>query len=872
MEKIVVPSSWDFGEAIVKQVKMASAGLKGHDLSVLVKRAGAEFADKVSHIIMEPGEVPMHVIAMGATEGFGPNRNGDGFKEAALIRTHQTFLKNAKYYRHHKNKDKKISYGEVKLAFYNKPMRRVELLLGLNGTKELAEKRGTLVADKELDKIASGDDLAVSMACFTDPEFPILTKDRGYVGIANIRVGDEVWTAERRWKPVTKLNRRKYSGAICTLETNGLPFPLEVTADHPMLSVVFSGSRETAAVKSKAARYFKDTATFESAKKDWYHAECIGVGDRLLHAPIGRYPGFGALIDENMAAVCGYYAAEGSLQWNGEKPSTVVFTCNWADSAVRRIPKILQQLYPDTTVEISPKENSTEALDLLVHSSSLAAGIHNWFKAGCKSKLIAPEIFNASREVKLAFLGAWLDGDGWLDKKGIHWSTASVNLVLQGRDLLANLGIPSSIYKIDHTKCATSGYKGSGVEYTLNVCHLESWQLAGHSQKISEYPTVVSKRQKPATMRLCPDGLYALRVKKHTTSYVSDVTVYNFEVEGDESYSAAGLISHNCQVPNDVCSGCGNKARTRKDYCTEDTCKYGGCKSNLTKVANDGHILHVDNPDPSFFDISGVFNPADRIAYGNTVDFLRKAAGCETIGGAALAEAYSLVPPVDSLLRGYISERLETQIKAAYVLAAREDSYESLLLTKYADTLALAFRSCVQPETDLKPLGTVGTAKCASGLRALADTDSVLPVRDFLRLALGQNSEKLAALTAEVPGLLPGVYNRLIAGGSLVSELESNCLVPSQGSASGEQKLWAGKVAEDLSIAPENVMRRIQLSAIRGDTSPAQPQTFHKKASSSDLAEVWARRYAVYKLASFAGKVLKEPLTADMLVRQNYSN
>ena len=77
-----------------------------------------------------------------------------------------------------------------------------------------------------------------------------------------------------------------------------------------------------------------------------------------------------------------------------------------------------------------------------------------------------------------------------------------------------------------------------------------------------------------------------------------------------------------CRIPFDVCSGCGHKARTRAEYCKAATCKYGGCHDNLGKIAADGHILHVDNPNPSFFDISNVFRPADRTAYGVKADWL----------------------------------------------------------------------------------------------------------------------------------------------------------------------------------------------------------------------------------------------------------
>jgi len=37
--------------------------------------------------------------------------------------------------------------------------------VALNATKEAAERNGNLIADKELEKLASGKDLAVSMAC-----------------------------------------------------------------------------------------------------------------------------------------------------------------------------------------------------------------------------------------------------------------------------------------------------------------------------------------------------------------------------------------------------------------------------------------------------------------------------------------------------------------------------------------------------------------------------------------------------------------------------------------------------------------------------------------------------------------------------------
>lgn len=166
MIKIIPPGSQTFDDAPAQIIKMASSGLSGSDLRAFIKRAGSEFVEAAKDIKFEPGEVPVHLIALGATEYYGPNRNGDGFSEATCKKYHQTFVKYARFYRNHVNKDPSKSYGIVKLSHYNRDMHRVELLVALNGDSRAARRNGGLVADKELEKLASGRDIGVSMACF----------------------------------------------------------------------------------------------------------------------------------------------------------------------------------------------------------------------------------------------------------------------------------------------------------------------------------------------------------------------------------------------------------------------------------------------------------------------------------------------------------------------------------------------------------------------------------------------------------------------------------------------------------------------------------------------------------------------------------
>lgn len=164
--KVISPEGYDFsGEPVVQLIKVSAFGLRGHDLRTFTKRAGHQFADAFKKLELKPGDVPIHLLAMGATEFYGPNRNGDGFKCAACRKYHDTFRKHARWYRNHANKDPNKSYGVVKLSSYNERMHRIELVPVLNGTQAAADRNGGLIADLELEKLASGRDIPVSMAC-----------------------------------------------------------------------------------------------------------------------------------------------------------------------------------------------------------------------------------------------------------------------------------------------------------------------------------------------------------------------------------------------------------------------------------------------------------------------------------------------------------------------------------------------------------------------------------------------------------------------------------------------------------------------------------------------------------------------------------
>jgi hypothetical protein len=133
-----------------------------HNVNTLTK-AGADNSEL--RVEKTAGQTDALVIALGAYEGTGANRNGDIFKEAECLKNYQTFVKSGSkkrdgsydgraLNRHHKNKPEDPKYGNIKAASYNNKMKRIELVIGLDNDK----------CAEEIQKLAEGKQINVSMA------------------------------------------------------------------------------------------------------------------------------------------------------------------------------------------------------------------------------------------------------------------------------------------------------------------------------------------------------------------------------------------------------------------------------------------------------------------------------------------------------------------------------------------------------------------------------------------------------------------------------------------------------------------------------------------------------------------------------------
>ena len=119
----------------------------------IIKTAQERPQDIFDGVTIKKNHAYLYVIAMGAGDFYGENKNGDFFWEKDLIQYHDKFL-DAGIFIQHDNKDPNKSIGKVLKSIYNNKMHRVELLLEIK--KELAPQIYEAISNNERIAVSMG--------------------------------------------------------------------------------------------------------------------------------------------------------------------------------------------------------------------------------------------------------------------------------------------------------------------------------------------------------------------------------------------------------------------------------------------------------------------------------------------------------------------------------------------------------------------------------------------------------------------------------------------------------------------------------------------------------------------------------------------
>lgn len=372
----------------------------------------------------------------------------------------------------------------------------------------------TQVGKAQLDALGHIDLIVGGSPCFTADT--LVTTDHGPVPICDIKVGDIVLTHKGRWQKVLRIGHKQAE----TIYVKGQGATLHCTRNHPIWA------------RGAHSKWNNDKRVYEREFEpmNWVPAEELNhmywgalTKSNSLEVPQPRLTGNATVTfdpsDLNILELTGRYLADGDVRIyggnDGERHGSIRISCGEYRRAVM---DDLKQRVPFSCTET--KERTS--IRYQFHGKSLAKWIEQNFGRGAENKYIPSWVYGLNISQKAALLKGYLDGDGY--RKPTHWkcSTISKKLAVGIKMLAEHLGVSVSITYVK--KDPTYVIEGRTVNQH------SYWELSIYDKARSSFEL---------------DGWRWGLVRKIIPGEVE--TVYNLEVEHDNSYIADGICSHNCQ-------------------------------------------------------------------------------------------------------------------------------------------------------------------------------------------------------------------------------------------------------------------------------------------------------------------------------------
>ena len=801
--------------------------------SDLQKQASTIFRCEYDALKPPKGKTGIHLVALGDSEAYPMNRNGDLFTKEACIKYHQTFVKHGHVFQHHRNKDPKKAIGTIKASAYNPEMHRIELYIWADNEK----------AKDHLERLEKTGEVPFSMACFRAGT-PILTKD-GFKPVEAIREWDEVLTHTGKWKPVIRTMSRK-SPDYCELSfVSWGSRTLEVTGNHRVLAASFDDLerkfRKDRIAHPGHAWKRRHRAILHTTAK-WKEVRDLSSYDYLcvpIVRPIGKSD------DESVkwARLFGYYTAEGSMRGHGDKDLNVDITCNVNDCFVDEI----ETLAKWTSVSKNAHRLSDKCVVISCFGKEPCNRIFKSCGRKCENKRIPAEIRNGTYDEKFNFAAAWFNGDGWQDKNGLHWSIKSDTLSTDLQMLLASVNVPSSCDRIKHPEVRGFVRSKGAVEHVVSVSNEYSDLFVGISKAVHKSVCGGSK------LRTFISGNYLMVPVKGVKKIEKATVVYNLSVKDDESYTAFGLAVHNCTVPNDRCSVCGNIRKAPGD---ETECEH--IRDHLGKIAEDGTQIGTYNDEPRWFDISFVGRPADRIAWNIKVASAMPEE-LTTMSSVKRAEVEGYTLPDDLAIT---SERARRKLDVLQKLASAYEQCASWLSGETKpkngrERFTFELRKLAGANLDDSTLARLRELNPGNAFAALGDAGIVLDAPSFFKYAFGPDYGQVEKYLPFVAKAASAVVREAVETATCAALCNDGrydaCPLGRFGRPDLTLRSQLAKSAAAYGIGTADAVTGILETIACGAEPSFAPNGTEKTAEACgvdpDVATKLARKYVMYKLA-----------------------
>jgi intein/homing endonuclease len=406
----------------------------------------------------------------------------------------------------------------------------------------------------------------------------LVTSENGYKRIDELQAGEKVLTHTSDWNKIIGVSTKEYDGDFIEISSFGSYKKIDCTSEHPIYikrngdyiwehakNVIVGDylvrpiSTKKTGLKEIRINDYLDIDhlfMFHNGAKYVYPTPSMFKGNPKEEQRTGKVLIKSAVIDaveinKPFMRLAGYYVAEGSSSSNNQRSLSFSFNKTERDY-IDQVKSDLLEVFGVEAKE-STVNNCTA---VYVNSRVLANFFGNFLGKGHFNKHINKLLLEQDNELLKELVFSAINGDGCLNisregrKPYVSYYYTSSKLVDDISMALGRLGIMSSVQKRNHSiggnidgrdinENKNGGYicavYGESARKIFDLFDMECEEVNG---KFS------SRRM------LMGEGHVLCRVKI-VSCYKYTGSVYNFEVENDNSYCVNDFAVHNCLFPAD---------------------------------------------------------------------------------------------------------------------------------------------------------------------------------------------------------------------------------------------------------------------------------------------------------------------------------
>jgi len=370
------------------------------------------------------------------------------------------------------------------------------------------------ITEETIEELGDIDLVVGGSPCFGAGTY--ITTKNGLVPIEDVKVGDYVITHKKQWKKVLRIGNKKADTIIVTGQGHD---GIVTTENHPFYCCERKSKSTRENGKSIRKSWIEGPEWVEAKDLTGQHWASIAEFPKLdipTETPIGNehlMPD----ISVDLMWLAGAYLGDGWTRID-ERRGSVLYGVN-EDKA-----KLIMQRV-DNIGLVATITNEKTSTRITLSKRGLARWLKTQFGSGAGNKLIPMWVLGMSIEYRQALLDGYMAMDGTKSTETTHRCSTISRKLAYGIGMLVNsLGYASSKgYVVNDRECVIEGRVVNENPY---------WTVTSSTSSRSSFEQ---------------DGLRYGLVRSVASSGRNE-TVYNLEVEDDNSYVADGIIVHNCQA------------------------------------------------------------------------------------------------------------------------------------------------------------------------------------------------------------------------------------------------------------------------------------------------------------------------------------